>query len=182
MAQSIADLTRTDHRELERNFEALKDPSKRALRAPALVALLAAHARAEEAHVYPALIEHASAADVVEHSQEEHIEADQLAERLLDHDLGDPESDEILDQLVVAVQHHIHEEEDSVLPALEGLADGLQRQLVWDFLTTRSRHLCATIDLTKAELQRQAANEGLSGAASMNKDQLKAHVRTAGGD
>jgi hemerythrin superfamily protein len=178
MRRNVSELIRDDHREFERLFDQLRDPDKRPLQAPMLVALLAAHARAEEAHVYPSLRELTDSGDEVEHSQEEHVEADALAERLVDLDLSDPEFDKILDQLVAAVRHHLEEEEESVLPALDDIPDDHQEALARGFLATRLHHLCfGTIDLTKSELQTQAANEGVAGTSSMTKDELKREVR-----
>lgn len=183
MRQSVSELIRADHREFERLFDELGDPGRRVLVAPALVALLAAHARAEEAHVYPTLRELTDAGDRVEHSQEEHVEADHLAERLLDVDLLDPEFDELLDRLVEAVRHHLEEEEESVLPALDDIPRERQDTLARGFLDTRARHLCfGTVDLSRQELQTQAANEGIEGANSLNKSELKAEVRSRASD
>ena len=179
MRQNVSELIRADHREFERLFRQLQDPDKRVLQAPTLVALLAAHARAEEEHVYPALRELTDAGDEVEHSQEEHVEADQLAEQLVDLDLQDPEFDQILDKLVKAVRHHLEEEEETVLPALDDIPEGRQDSLARKFLDTRRQHLCfGSIDLTKQELQTQAANEGIDGAGSLTKDALKDEVRS----
>ena len=91
MTLRVADYIRTDHREFERIFAALQDPQQRPLLAPVLVNLLAAHARAEEAHIYPALRSETDSKEAVAHSQEEHVEADELAEKLAALQLDDPQ-------------------------------------------------------------------------------------------
>jgi hemerythrin superfamily protein len=115
MSMSVADLIKADHREFERLFAELKTPEQRPLIAPTLVALLAAHARAEEAEV---------------------------------------------------------------LPKIDRLPEEEQARLASAFLTVRAEYLTAgATDLTRAELEQQARNEGISGTSSMNKSQLRQEVR-----
>ena len=87
----VVDLIMSDHREVERLFDVLKnEPEKRSLTLPVLTTLLTAHSRAEESEVYPAAAESGGAEDV-EHSQKEHLEADQLLAKLADTDPDAPE-------------------------------------------------------------------------------------------
>ncbi len=178
MALRVADYIRTDHREFERIFAALQDPQQRPLLAPVLVNLLAAHARAEEAHIYPALRSETEAGKEVAHSQEEHVAADELAAELAALQLNDPKFDEVLDKLVKSVTHHLEEEEESVLPKLDELSEQRQSELSRAFLELRAQILSSTVDLTKAELAQQAANEGIQGAGSMSKAELEREVHS----
>lgn len=169
---TVADLIRADHREMERLFSELKSPQRRALTAPTIVALLAAHSRAEESEVYPAVREDGSA-DEVAHSQKEHIEADRLAARLADTDLDSDTFQAVLHKLLDAVSHHIEEEESDVLPALDKLPEQTQKRLASAFLRVRAEHLMAgTTSMTRDELQTQARNEGVDGTSSMTKREL----------
>src|SRR5688572_23325925 len=69
----------SDHREVERLFDILKNkPGDRLNALPLMATLLLAHSRAEEAEVYPAARDEAGIADDVEHSQEEHLAAEQV--------------------------------------------------------------------------------------------------------
>ena len=52
---NISALARHDHQDLKRLFGELSDPATRVLAAPAVLALLTAHSRAEESEVYPAV-------------------------------------------------------------------------------------------------------------------------------
>src|SRR4051812_28747936 len=109
-----------DHRDIEMIFEKLKvQPENR----PALVAELAAkfvaHARAEEAEVYPELAKAApSEAPEVHHGIEEHHEAEELLAKLMADDPDKPEFLVILQKMVAAVGHHVEEEESEILPSL----------------------------------------------------------------
>ena len=84
---------------------------------------------------------------------------------------------EILGKLVKAVSHHLEEEEETVLPELDKLSEERQSELSRAFLELRAEILSSTVDLTKAELVQQAANEGIRGAESMSKAELEREVR-----
>jgi hemerythrin superfamily protein len=180
MAGDVVDLIMQDHREVERLFDELKnDPAKRPGLVPILTTLLAAHSRAEEAEVYPVAAEEASAADDVEHSQEEHVEADELLAQLADADPTSDAFDQILTKVIEAITHHVEEEESKVLPAMrERLSDQRRAELGEAFLASRAEHLGdQPDDITKAELAQQAANLDLPGASGMSKEELQQALR-----
>jgi hemerythrin superfamily protein len=175
--QSVAELIRQDHREMERLFGELGHAEKRVLVAPAILALLAAHSRAEESEVYPVVRQETEAKNAVAHSQEEHAEADQLVARLVETDAESPRFEETLQKLVKAVKHHIEEEEETVLPALDQLPVQRQQQLATAFVQHRAEQLTGGVaDLTRRELQQQAQNEGIAAAGSMSKEELREQV------
>lgn len=179
MAGDVVDLIMQDHREVEQMFQKLQtDPASRAGLVPVLTTLLAAHSRAEESEVYPAAAE-AGGADDVEHSQEEHVEADELLAQLAETDPESPQFEEVLGKVVEAVSHHIEEEETTVLPHLrERLAEDRRAELGEAFLASRAEHLGdQPEDITKAELEQQAANLDLPGASGMSKDELQQALR-----
>ncbi len=119
MAADVVDLIMQDHREVERLFDELKDyPEKREGLVPVLTTLLSAHSRAEEAEVYPVAAAEADEADEVAHSQEEHVEADQLLAKLAATDPTSAQFEKVLQNLIDAVSHHVEEEETKVLPGM----------------------------------------------------------------
>jgi hemerythrin superfamily protein len=171
----VVDLIMADHREVERLFDVLQhEPDKRALTLPTLSALLIAHSRAEEAEVYPVARSEAGETDEVAHSQEEHAEAEQLLERLQGIDPHSAEFGPALDKLVKAVQHHVDEEETSVLPGIrDRIAAERRAELGTAFAASREAHLGeGPGEETKAELLQQAKNADIAGASSMSKDEL----------
>ncbi|GAA4100705.1 hemerythrin domain-containing protein [Nocardioides kongjuensis] len=175
MSKDVVDLIMNDHRELEKLFDTLlNEPEKRAALVPVMTTLLTAHSRAEESEVYPAARE-AGGADDVEHSQKEHLEADQLALALSETDPSSPDFEAALQELVDAVSHHVEEEEQTVLPGMrERLDEARRAELGEAFLAAREEHLGEQPgDITRAELDQQAANAGVSGTSSMSKDELK---------
>ena len=175
MDSNVVDLIMNDHRELERIFDQLMtQPEKRPSLVPVMITLLTAHSRAEEAEVYPAARD-SGGSDDVEHSQKEHLEADQLAAKVADTDYDSPDFPEALQQLIDAVKHHVEEEESTVLPHMrENLDDGRLDELGQAFLASRAEHLGdMPEDITKEQLEQQAANADVPGASAMSKDQLK---------
>jgi hemerythrin-like domain-containing protein len=172
----VVDMIMNDHREVERMFDQLMDePDKRSLVLPVVTALLIAHSRAEEAEVYPAARDEAGESDEVEHSQAEHVEADQMLEELAGMDPGDPGFESKLQELIDAVKHHVEEEESSVLPGLRAnLSAARLAELGEAFAQQRAEHLGEMPgEATRDELLVQAQNSGIEGAGSMSKTELK---------
>lgn len=171
----VVDLVLSDHRELEKLFDTLlNEPDKRPGLVPVMTTLLTAHSRAEESEVYPAARE-AGGEEDVQHSQKEHLEADQLAEKVAATDPTSPDFPTALQELVDAVKHHVEEEEKTVLPGIRARIDEAERARLGEaFLKAREQHLGQQpADITKDELEQQAANADVSGASSMSKSELK---------
>jgi hemerythrin superfamily protein len=176
---NVVDLIMNDHRELERIFdELLTQPDKRAQLTPVMVALLTAHSRAEESEVYPIAAE--AGVEKVDHSQKEHLEADQLALKVTETPYDSPEFPEVLQKLIDAVKHHVEEEESTVLPGMrEKLPDRLD-ELGKAFLASREEHLGEMpADITKEQLQLQAENAEIGGTSGMSKSELKSTLESA---
>lgn len=124
MERDVVDLIEQDHREVERLFDEMRsNPEQRPLLLPTLTTLLTAHSRAEEAEVYPVARDEAGESEEVAHSQEEHAQAEALLTRLADTDPQSSTFDEVLDELVQAVTHHVEEEETNVLPGMRERLD-----------------------------------------------------------
>lgn len=183
MQYDVVDLIMQDHREVERLFDELKNhPEKRPLLTPVVCGLLVAHSRAEEAEVYPIAIKEAGETEEVEHSQEEHAEAEQLLAKLLDCEFDSPQYEQALKKVVDAVTHHVEEEEKTVLPGMRAKLSAERRyQLGERFASSRAEHLGEQPgQATRAELLTQAKNLGVTNAASMSKEQLKRELQKAG--
>ncbi|MEU4602760.1 hemerythrin domain-containing protein [Kribbella sp. NPDC023972] len=179
MPADVVDLIMQDHREVERLFDELKDsPEKRPNLLPVLTTLLTAHSRAEEAEVYPVAATEAGEKEEVSHSQQEHIEADQLLAKLAQTDPTSPEFDTVLQNLVDAVSHHVEEEETKVLPGMRSnLSDERRAQLGEAFVASRKQHLGEQPgDMTKEQLVQQASNADISGTSGLSKEELKKKV------
>ncbi|MFS8099053.1 hemerythrin domain-containing protein [Lentzea alba] len=183
MQYDVVDLIMQDHREVERLFDELENhPEKRPLLTPVMCGLLVAHSRAEESEVYPVAIKEAGETDEVEHSQEEHAEAERLLAELLDCDWDSPQYVTALKKVVDAVSHHVEEEEKTVLPGMrERLSAERRHQLGERFASSRAEHLGELPgQATREELLTQARNLGVTNAANMTKEQLKRELQKAG--
>jgi hemerythrin-like domain-containing protein len=178
MDSNVVDLIMNDHRELEQIFDQLMNqPDKRANLVPVMITLLTAHSRAEESEVYPAARDSGGSEDV-EHSQKEHLEADQLAAKVAETDVASPDFPDALQKLIDAVKHHVDEEESTVLPHMrENLEPARLDELGQAFLDARATHLGdMPADITKDQLEQQAENIEMSGASGMSKDELKSEL------
>jgi hemerythrin superfamily protein len=176
MPESVIDLIMNDHRQVEQLFDQLmNDPAARPNLLPVLTTLLVAHSRAEEAEVYPASREEAGLTEEVEHSQEEHLQADQLLKKLAATAPDAAEFETVLNELVEAVTHHVEEEEAKVLPGLQrGLDEQRLAQLGEAFLAAREEHLGdQPEDMRVIDLRQQAQNAGIEGTSGMTKQQLE---------
>ena len=181
MDSNVVDLIMNDHRELKRVFHQLQNaPDTRGNLLPVMITLLTAHSRAEEARVYPAAAA-AGIADNVEHSQKEHLQADQLAAEVAATDPDSPDFTHKLSELIDAVTHHMEEEESSVLPGMrEHLTSEELDKIGQAFLESRREHLGEEpADLTKTQMEQQAENAQLSGTSGLSKAELKKTLEAA---
>jgi hemerythrin superfamily protein len=210
MADDVITLLTTDHRELQRLFEMMtSDKSARPLALPLAVAMLEAHSEAEEQGVYPALAREAGEEAEAKHATEEHHEAEHMGKHLLEMDWESEEFDQALRQWIDAVQHHVEEEENELLPALREALDAARlEELGLEFARLRSQALAGQplkaagggrgtdgrkrqqtpdtadaddADETRAELYDKARELGIEGRSTMNKDELAREVHKAEG-
>ncbi len=178
--KDIVDVIMQDHREVERLFAQLRDvPDSRPATLPVLTTLLTAHSRAEESEVYPVVAEEIGAEEHVEHSQDEHIEADELLAALADTDPDGAEFVPALEKVIKAVSHHIEEEEQTVLRDIRsGLPESRRDALAEAFLAARAQHLGEQPDdITRDELRQQASNAGVPQPRGASKDELQQRLR-----
>lgn len=133
MATDVVELILEDHRRFEELFRGLRDRnSDRSTLLGELAALLVAHAEAEEHEVYSALKRYKEVDDEeVDHGAEEHAEGHQALLALME--VADTQSDEWeskLEELVQALNHHVDEEERTILnDAREQVSDDRRAEL-----------------------------------------------------
>jgi hemerythrin superfamily protein len=193
----VITLIEQDHREVERVFGELQSGrrDRRALLTE-LETLLLPHTEAEEQAVYPTM----ERADLESFDRAEadgeHAEAAQLLERLKTEADGDTSFRSTLSELVEAVQHHIEEEEQEMLPELRQQTDEeTLSRLGARFEQAKTGFLASVItartdtggdmlisrdgggsndllDLTKEELYERAKELDVDGRSKMNKQEL----------
>jgi hemerythrin superfamily protein len=120
MTSDAVTLIMNDHRVMERIFERLRSGTDdRQQLLDECAARLTAHSHAEEQRVYPALAElDPSVRDEVHHGADEHHEAERVLHDLQRASPEGPDFDDLLEDFIAAVTHHVEDEETVLLPAL----------------------------------------------------------------
>ncbi|KNX38186.1 hemerythrin domain-containing protein [Luteipulveratus halotolerans] len=168
----VVDLILDDHRFFESLLRDLRDATadREAARA-ALSAVLIAHGEAEEEKVYPQL-QRKDAIDEheAEHGEEEHAEGNQALLHLLECKGTDTQKfDDAVEKLAEALNHHIGEEEQTILnPARTEVDEKVRRDLGEQWLARRSELLdadCGSIEfvtkvVARAEREGKLPDEG----------------------
>ena len=163
----VVDLILDDHRLFEALLRDLRDSTadREAARA-ALSAVLIAHGEAEEEKVYTTLkSKRAITAHEAEHGEEEHAEGNEALLALLECKGTDTQKfDDAVEELATALNHHIGEEEQTILnPAREDISEDVRAELGVAWATRRNELLeqgCASVEQVKALLKR-AESEGV---------------------
>ena len=167
LAGDVVELILEDHRRFETLLRQLRDASsdRDAVRC-ALATLHVAHAEAEERHVYPTLRrDHAIGADEAEHGEHEHAEGNQALLAVLElEQVEGEEFDDAVEELSRVLNHHLTEEELSILnPARADVSAQARAELGLVFVQERNAQIdgdCGRVDHVR-RLVAQAAGEGL---------------------
>ena len=163
----VIDLILDDHRRFEALLRELRDSSsdRDAVRS-AFAALHVAHALAEEKLVYPKLRRKGAVSEhEAEHGEEEHAEGHEALLSVLELKGTDTQAfDDAVEELATAVNHHLTEEELTILnPAREEVGEQVRAELGAAFATERNRLLgenCGTLTRVR-EIVAAARREGL---------------------
>ena len=163
----VVDLILEDHRRFEALLRDLRDSSsdRDAVR-HAFATLHVAHAEAEEKHVYPklrrkdAITEHEA-----DHGEEEHAEGNQALLAVLELEGTDTHAfDDAVEELATVVNHHLTEEELTILnPAREDVEGQVRAELGEQFATERNRQIdsdCGSLENVR-RIVAAARREGL---------------------
>jgi hemerythrin superfamily protein len=163
----VVDLILDDHRRFEELLRRLRDTTAdRDAARQTFSTLHVAHAEAEEKHVYPTLRKKDAITEhEVEHSEEEHAEGNAALLDLLEaDDVHSEQFDELVEKLATAVNHHMSEEELTILnPAREEVNDSVRARLGEAFARERDAQIaagCGDVENVR-RIVRRAGQEGL---------------------
>ena len=163
----VVDLILDDHRRFEALLRELRDSSsdRDAVRR-AFSALHVAHALAEEELVYPKLRRKGAVSEhEAEHGEEEHAEGHEALLAVLELKGTDTQAfDDAVEELATAVNHHLTEEELTILnPAREEVGDQVRAELGEAFAKRRNELLdddCGSLTQVR-EIVASAERQGL---------------------
>ncbi len=141
----VVDLILEDHRRFEALLRDLRDSSsdRDAVRR-AFATLHVAHAVAEEQKVYPKLrVKDAITEHEAEHGEEEHAEGNEALLAVLELKGTDTQAfDDAVEELAKAVNHHLTEEELTILnPARDDVSQQVRDELGEAFATLRNAQI-----------------------------------------
>jgi hemerythrin superfamily protein len=128
-----------DHREVEQLFEQIEKTDNRGADSreqlfQKLKQELELHTEVEEKIFYPEMKKHDGTKELVGDALEEHGEVKQMLQEIGQLSAEDDQWSEMINELKMAVQHHVREEEDQMFPAARnqldsGRIDELGRQI-----------------------------------------------------
>ena len=163
----VVDLILDDHRRFEDLLRQLRDSSTdRDEVRRAFAALHVAHAEAEERHVYPVLRrKRAIGEHEMEHGEEEHAEGNEALLAVLELKGTDTQSfDDAVEKLAEKVNHHLTEEELTVLnPARDEVSETVRAELGLAFAQERAAQIeadCGRLENVRSIVAR-AEREGV---------------------
>lgn len=163
----VVDLILDDHRRFEGLLRQLRDSSEdRDVVRRAFANLHVAHAEAEEQHVYPMLRrKDAIGEHEAEHGEEEHAEGNEALLAVLElKGTGTQAFDDAVENLATAVNHHLTEEELTILnPARDDVSEKVRGELGERFATERNKQIdrgCGRIENVR-KIVRRAEKKGL---------------------
>lgn len=188
MADDAITLIIRDHRRMEDLFDRLQtEPENRPRLLEEIEAVLTAHNRAEEDEVYPVVVRTTGEVPQVRHSAEEHQEAEEILTRLKDCDPNSEEFEELRQEFVDEVKHHVEEEESEILPALKrAVGEKRVRELGKAFSERREQELrrfgfgdASGRIPRQRELYEEAKRLDIKDRSKMNKEELAEAVQRA---
>jgi hypothetical protein len=163
----VVELILEDHRRFEDLMRTMRDATAdRDAARKAFAELHVAHARAEEELVYPQLRrKDAIGEHEEEHGEEEHAEGNQALLALLEESSTDtPSFDDAVEELATVINHHLTEEELTILnPAREEVDQTVRAELGAAFAERRNALLdegCGSTEQVRAIVE-QAREDGV---------------------
>jgi hemerythrin superfamily protein len=173
----VIDLILDDHRRFEALLRDLRDStSDRDAVRRAFATLHVAHAEAEEKFVYPKLSRKGAVSkDEAEHGKHEHAEGNEALLAVLELKGTDTDAfDDAVEELAKLVNHHLTEEELTILnPAREEIGERVRAELGDQFVTERNKQIdddCGRIENVR-RLVAEAKAKGLIGEDGEDDDE-----------
>lgn len=139
----LSELIKADHRKVEELFSELEsadDPTQRYDCFEQIYQQLNLHAQTEELVLYPAMREYEETNQFVEEAEEEHVEAKELLEEIKSLDPDSSQFKSKIKKLKEAVEHHVQEEENELLPTVsQCMKDKELQQIAKEFQQTKTK-------------------------------------------
>jgi hemerythrin superfamily protein len=148
-------MLKQQHQEVDELFDRIQhaDESEKITLMGQISEKLTLHAMIEERHFYPFCMR-MGIQDMVDHSLQEHAEVKQLIATILQMKRHDPMIDQNVHKLMISVQSHVKEEENTLFPRLMSVASE-------EDLRSVGMEMQRTMDeMSQQELLKLAEHEG----------------------
>jgi hypothetical protein len=195
--QGIYQHVAADHRKVESLFDELASADDDVERMRELHVQLKReillHTNVEDRVVYTPIEAHEQFAGTIEHSRDAHQDANALLLELDDLELGSPSFMDKAEELRQAIQTHVDEEEQEVLPAaFDVLDEAASREMARRYEDEKETELPTLMetepgiseldeenleDLSREELAELARQRSIEGRSHMTKEQLTQALR-----
>lgn len=140
---NLIELIKSDHRKVESLFskmEKAKGSKKMQELFDQIYTELTLHAKVEELTLYPSMRNYDETHDMVDEAEEEHTEAKELLEEIKSMSPSDPDFKAKIEELKEAVEHHVEEEENEILPSVSDSMDEQEmKELAKEFQEAKSK-------------------------------------------
>lgn len=170
----VAELLEQDHRKVEELFHRYEAGDIDVV--PRACTELKVHTAIEQEVVYPALAEVSDGQRLREEAEEEHGEVEHTITQIEGQEPDTAETASLMATLIEGVTHHVHEEEEEILPRMAAeLGEGRMEALGEQLVQAKRRQLSRTgglAELSKDELYELAQGSDIKGRSDMSKEEL----------
>jgi hemerythrin-like domain-containing protein len=141
---NAVDMLLDDHqrvRDLFQEFQSASDKSRKQQVGQQILQELFIHSKLEEEIFYPAYRQQGGAEqkEQLAEAYEEHAEVDSMVEQLLAMTPEDGEYEELFQEMIENVEHHVEEEETEMLPQARELMANQLEQLAHDMMQRKEQ-------------------------------------------
>ena len=159
-----------DHRRVETLYAQWQQSKDRTV-AQQICLELTVHALVEEQSVYPVLAESVpQGEELEEEAEQEHAEAKELIAQIERAGFAGERAEQLVDELMSAVNHHVEEEESEIFPKMRSALSADKLDALGESAAQIKQEQMAA--LSKSGTTLAAAARGASGTAGTTKDQL----------
>jgi hemerythrin superfamily protein len=161
-----------DHRRVEELYAQWQQSKDRTV-AQQICLELTVHALVEEQSVYPVLADSVpQGEELEEEAEQEHAEAKELIAQIERAGFTGQQAEQLVDELMSAVNHHVEEEENEIFPKMRSALAADKLEALGATAAQIKQEQMAALGKSGTTLAAAASGGGTSGGSGTSKDQL----------